>query len=44
MHKHITQTKWNEIVPLAEMWMDLEIFIQSQYVSKSVRKRKTNIA
>ena len=28
----------NEIVPFAEMWMDLETVIQSK-----VRKRKTNI-
>ena len=30
--------KRNEIVPFAEMWMDLETVIQSK-----VRKRKTNI-
>jgi len=31
--------KMNETVPFAEMWLDLEIVIQSRYV----RKRKTNM-
>ena len=31
--------KMNETVPFAEIWVDLEIVIQSRYV----RKRKTNV-
>ena len=34
-HTHtLLRQHWNEIVPLAEMWMDLEIFIQSEVSQK----------
>ena len=36
--EYYSAIKRNEIVPFAEVWMDLEIVIQSE-----VRKRKTNI-
>ena len=35
---HYSRQKWNEIVPLAEMWMDLEIFIQSEVSQKEKTK------
>ena len=37
--EYYSAIKRNEIVPFAEMWMDLETVIQSE-----VRKRKVNIA
>ena len=37
--EYYSAMKRNEIVPFAEMWMDLEMITQSE-----VRKRKTNVA
>ena len=37
--EYYSAIKRNEIVPFAEMWMDIKTVIQVKYV----RKRKTNI-
>ena len=37
--EYYSAMKRNEIVPFAEMWMDLEMITHSE-----VRKRKTNVA
>ena len=38
MDKEDVATKRNEIVPFAEMWMDLEIAIQSEISKKEKNK------